>query len=372
MRRDHPMRHVTSSPRHCIGASFASGAVALAAVFTGGSPAVAAPMAATATNDAGLFGSQDPSFDGVFRQSMAILGLIATEASVPISAVDWLLDQQCPDGSFVSYRAEPSQPCPAADPSTFTGPDTNSTAVAALALAASSNTSASRTAIRWLADTQNEDGGWPYLAGTASDSSSTGLALAAMRGADIPRARATKQAAFAFLHTLVATCTAPISDRFGLSYQAGANVDAFSSTQGLLGLSGTLPARTKEQRRGGPMAKCAPDGEVLNDRIAVARWSMHQINANNGGIPSSFSPGETDWNSTAIAVLGLVNNGFGGNATDLAVGALQANVTEYISGDGDRAAALGTTLLVTAATGENPRSFGGVNLVKRLKDTLQR
>lgn len=51
--------------------------------------------------DTGLFGSADPTYDGTFRQALAILGLRANGQSVASSATTWLLGQQCAGGSNV-------------------------------------------------------------------------------------------------------------------------------------------------------------------------------------------------------------------------------------------------------------------------------
>lgn len=332
------------------------------------------PAAQTLAEDSerGLFGSQDATFDGAFRQSLSILGLVSVDRKVPRAAIAWLIDQQCADGSFTSYRTDTSAPCPPVDLSSFTGPDTNSTALAAMALMSTDQIRPARKAVRWLIDQQGRDGGWPYLAGLESDASSTGLTLAALRKSDIPRARPAKAPARSFLTSLVAGCETDEAQRFGLGFQPGSPVDSFSSVQGLLGLAGTLPVREREQRRGGAKVTCDSEGAVDRALPAVSRWVIRQLNTNDGSIPSSFAPGETDWNSTALGILGLVSARLGGNATDGAVATLAGNIDDYIIGDGDRPAALGTTLLVTSATGNDARSFGGTDLIKRLIDTMQR
>ena len=50
--------------------------------------------------DAGLYGSSDPTFDGVYRQSLSVLALEASDRKVPASAIKWLKKQQCADGGF--------------------------------------------------------------------------------------------------------------------------------------------------------------------------------------------------------------------------------------------------------------------------------
>ena len=56
--------------------------------------------------DAGLFGTQDPTFDGAFRQGLSLAALAAagiTTGSQVSAAVAWLTHQQCPDGGWTSY-----------------------------------------------------------------------------------------------------------------------------------------------------------------------------------------------------------------------------------------------------------------------------
>jgi len=143
--------------------------------------AFAAPATAAAP-DAGLFGSSDPTYDGVYRQSLAILALEEAGATVPASAITWLKAQQCLDGRFMAYRASLRTACPAPDPEAFTGPDTNSTALAAMALEAVGEKAAAAKAVKSLVASQNPDGGWGYTFGSPSDANSTGLILAALDG----------------------------------------------------------------------------------------------------------------------------------------------------------------------------------------------
>lgn len=131
----------------------------------------------------GLFGASDPTYDGVYRQGLAILGLVAAKADVPPAATAWLLREQCKNGAFMSYRADLSAPCAKGDPVNYTGQDTNSTAMAALALQATGNLDAYRRAAAWLIGAQNKDGGWPFIDGGTSDANSTGLSLLAINAA---------------------------------------------------------------------------------------------------------------------------------------------------------------------------------------------
>ena len=94
----------------------------------------------------------------------------------------WLIRQQCGNGLWTSYRPDVSVPCPAADPNTFVGPDTNSTGMAVQGLAAYQvYPNVFRTAVS-LARVQSSDGGYPFVAapGQSSDPDSTALVIQAL------------------------------------------------------------------------------------------------------------------------------------------------------------------------------------------------
>src|SRR5207302_5095450 len=90
----------------------------------------------TSGADTGLFGAApgtgDPCYDCAFRQSFALMGLAAS-STTDAQAATWLANQQCTDGGFQSYQSA-SNPCHAPELNTFTGEDTNSTALATQAL----------------------------------------------------------------------------------------------------------------------------------------------------------------------------------------------------------------------------------------------
>lgn len=347
----------------------------LLAVSVSAPPAVAAAAAVDVTAaDKGLFGSADPTYDGVYRQSYALMGLAAARATVPDSAIRWLIDQQCADGSFMGYRSDTTEPCPASDPTTFTGPDTNSTALALAALAITGNgpdaESAAGAAQEWLREQQGAGGGFPYFPGGTPDTNSTGLVLAAFGLVD--GAQGVRQRASAFLRRHVYGCAAEQQQVGGLPYMAGSLPDALSTTQGLLGLADAFVVRPRAQRKAAPAAVCDTNDRPTKAMAATARWIAAQMTASGGSLPDAFTPGAADWNSTALGVIGLVATRTSGRATALAIAALQANAESYVSdGTTDRPAALGTLLLAAVATGEDPHDFGGVDLARRLLATLQ-
>jgi hypothetical protein len=331
---------------------------------------VSSPAQAADTDNRGLFGSQDPTYDGVYRQAYALMGLAAIDARAPRVTIEWLLSQQCADGSFVAYRADLDVPCPAPDPAAYTGPDTNSTSLAALALLEHGEDQAARRAIDWLVRIQLPGGGWGYVEGSPADSNSTALSLEALEA--VPGTLPQQRAATRWLVRQISPCTAPEGERFGIRYQPGALPDGISSSQGLLALTDAFPVRKVGQRKAVPAVSCDSRGRPTIPALAVTHWVASQINANGGSMPDPFTPGAADWNSTALGIVGMVASRTSGKATQLALTSLQANAESYVNdGTGVRPAALGTLLLVSRATGSDATDFGGIDLSKRLLDTIQ-
>ena len=126
------------------------GVIAAAAIGLVAVARLTAQGAATPTN-VGLYGSTDPTYDGVFRQSLAILGLHAAGKTPDPTAITWLLDQQCADGGFSSYNPAPAKGCPKYDPSAYTGGvDTNATSLALQALLATGHSKEAAKAAKVL------------------------------------------------------------------------------------------------------------------------------------------------------------------------------------------------------------------------------
>jgi hypothetical protein len=175
----------------------------------GGADLVAKLVATQRTTggDAGLFGAGTPTFDGAFRQGVALTALKA--AKVPssdpavVKGLGCLTSQQCANGLWLAYRADTSVACPAADPATFAGPDTNSTGLAVQGLAAYGKYPQRAKVLASLEAVRSADGGFPFLAapGQESDPNSTAVTIQAFlaEGASpVPRtacSRATSSAA---------------------------------------------------------------------------------------------------------------------------------------------------------------------------------
>jgi hypothetical protein len=140
----------------------------------------------TTGTDAGLFGVQDPTFDGAFRQGLALAALkaagVASDQPRLTAGISWLKKQQCANGLWQSYRADTTTACPAADPNTFTGPDTNSSSLAVQGLAAWGQRPRQATVLQSLHSVQSADAGFPFVAAPnqASDPNSTALVIQAI------------------------------------------------------------------------------------------------------------------------------------------------------------------------------------------------
>lgn len=170
----------------------------------GGNDLVARLVATQRTSgaDAGLFGAQDPSFDGAYRQGLALAALAAAGVStgaVVTSAEAWLTGQQCPNGGWTSYIST-FNPCNG-KPAQYAGPDTNSTALAVQGLEAQHalSPSAAKSALHFLTHGEDADGGWGYEPNSrktpgSTDPDSTALVLQALLslGASPSSAKLTK------------------------------------------------------------------------------------------------------------------------------------------------------------------------------------
>jgi hypothetical protein len=145
----------------------------------------------TSGPDAGLFGTETQAADyaaGGYQQGLALAALAAagvTSGSQVVSAVDWLVGQQCPDGGWTSPDLA-NNAC-SGTPATFAGPDTNSTALAVEGLAAQGDLTpaVSTSALAFFTSGQDADAGWSYYPNTVAtpgvtDPNSTGLVIQAL------------------------------------------------------------------------------------------------------------------------------------------------------------------------------------------------
>ena len=152
--------------------------------------------------------SQYGDFSNAFGQSYAILALDRA-GGAPAAAVTYLAESECEAGGYPLDFEKPT--CT---------PDTDATALVAQALAAAGATGAARGAVDWLLDQQRPDGSFGGGTSTeAPNANSTGVAAQALAAAGEDEAAA---AAVAYLRTLQSGCAAPAGQRGAVRYQAGA------------------------------------------------------------------------------------------------------------------------------------------------------
>ncbi len=329
---------------------------------------VATPIAIVAPSNIGLFGAQDPTYDGVYRQSLAILGLIATGHTPNAPAVAWLLAQQCTDGAFPAYRANTSVACTAASE------DENATAAAIQALVALGKPTT--TAVAALKRFQLADGGFydnTAFGPAASDANSTGLALSALAAAGIDPTTVTStsgKTGDSYLRSLQIACTATTgAGAYDFQGEATLHANDYATVQALLGELGKAFPVAPAAAAGSTPACPATIADAASSSAAASSYLAARLAATKGAIPSAFGSG-TDWTTTANAVLDLEAAGAGTTAVAPALTALEAAAKTYVQPSGAFAPGpLATLLLVAHASGVDPGSFGGVDLTTTLAST---
>jgi hypothetical protein len=201
--------------------------------------------------DAGLFGTQDPIYDGAFRQGLALMAL-ANQGIANPAGVAWLRDQQCRDGGWEAYR---TSPCVPPDPDTSTGPDTNSTSLAVEGLVAQKSVDPGATfpvdPTPFFHAAQNADGGFGFIGASSQspDPDSTGeviqalVALGTLSAFTEPGGETPLTA----LATFQLGCSASKTHRGAYAYPGEHGPDMLATLQAVPGAAEVafpLPART--------------------------------------------------------------------------------------------------------------------------------
>ncbi|WP_017239059.1 prenyltransferase/squalene oxidase repeat-containing protein [Streptomyces sp. SS] len=361
-------------------AAFAAAAVVLGTAAALPAAAAPSPTPSTGTLPAGLYGTTDPTYDGVWRQSLAFLAQRATGYQPADQAVDWLLGQQCADGSFASYRAAAATPCDAK-----TMRDTNATAVAVQALGAVRRQAAApekvdqavKAGTDWLRTVQNKDGGWGYGVGGASDANSTSIVVGALAATGVkPGSYASADGRTPYDALL--SFALPCSDKDGagaFAYQPDktgkllANADATAAaTLAGLGKGVTATKASPEQ----PPA-CTDLTKPTAERAALNGASyLAKALAKTGHLTTPPMPGATDTSekpdvgNTADAVVALAAAGAAKEAKP-ALEWLEKNSAAWAKQSGP--AAYAQLILAARATDTDPREFGTADLVEQLNAT---
>ncbi|MER8091313.1 prenyltransferase/squalene oxidase repeat-containing protein [Streptomyces sp. NPDC058316] len=342
----------------------AAAPVAVAAPSPSPSPSVALPS--------GLYGTKDPTYDGVWRQSLAFLAQRLEGVTPAKESVDWLIAQQCGNGAYAAYRPDVSRPCTGK-----TVLDTNATAAAVQAFVeVGGHRDTVNNSVRWLKSVQNEDGGWGYTAGAPSDANSTSLVIGALarqgqRLADITTPDG--KTPYSPLLALAIPCGG--KDGGAFAYQpdkAGklaANADATAAA--VLGTMGKALAVGNNAAAKG--TSCRP-GTGLTPEQAAQNGAHYLANAlaTSGHLDLAPMPGaadttpQPDFGNTADAVVALSAAGHQDKAAK-ALAWLKKNAGPWAEQNGP--AAYAQLVLAAHATGSDARDFNGVNLVDRLNAT---
>ncbi|WP_395360371.1 prenyltransferase/squalene oxidase repeat-containing protein [Streptomyces sp. YH02] len=351
-----------------------------AAGVAGAATAAPSPTPSAVTIPDGLYGTKDPTYDGVWRQSLAFLAQRATDFQPSDKAVDWLLGQQCADGSFSSYRADAAAACDAK-----TMRDTNATALAVQGLRAVRKQSASPETIDkavkagsdWLRTVQNKDGGWGYSPGGASDANSTSVVVGALAATGV-RPGSFTSAEGRTPYDALLTFALPCSDKDGagaFAYQpdkAGkllANADATAAAT-LAGLGKSVVA-TKASPEQPPVCNDLSKPTVERAALNGASYLAKAL-AKTGHLTLPPMPGATDTTArpdvgnTADAVVALAASGAAKEAKP-SVEWLEKNSAAWAKEGGP--AAYAQLILAARATETDPREFGTADLVEQLNAT---
>ncbi|SCK40858.1 prenyltransferase/squalene oxidase repeat-containing protein [Streptomyces sp. WMMB 322] len=325
-----------------------------------------------------LYGKADPKYDGVWRQSMALLALDAAGAEPARKAVEWLSGQQCEDGSFTAYRADPEAEC---DEKKSPG-DTNATAAAVQALAAvGGEKEAVRKALAWLRSVQNEDGGWGYNPGSPSDANSVSVVIGAHAAAGRKPEKVTKdgKSPYDALTSFQLGCDAEDAERGAFAYQPGkdgklaANEDATAAAV-LAGAGSGFQAERQSDRPLKPLGcgKGKDDGKPLAPDDAADAGAAHldSVLDKNGHHLLAVTPGaegKPDYANTADAVIALAASGHRTEALK-ALDWLGAKLDSWDKAGSDPAALAGVMLAVHA-TGGDAAKLKDTELLERLVAT---
>jgi hypothetical protein len=340
----------------------ATALAAVAVLGAGAAPAVAAspsPSPSVAL-PSGLYGSSDPTYDGVWRQSLALLAQDTVGVKPAAKAVDWLTGQQCADGAFAAFRAEPSKACDAK-----TMVDTNSTAAAVQALVAlGGHGTEVGKAVDWLTDHKNKDGGWGYSPGGASDANSTSVVIGALTAAGEKDLDASYDALLAFSLPCDGKGEGAFAFQPDKKGRLTANADATAAgVLGALGRGLAAPAGKKAD------ASCSDTGDLTPEQAAANGASyLAGAMAKDGHLISALpgSADQPDFGNTADAVVALAAQGGAARAAK-PLAWLEKKTAAWAKQNGP--AAYAQLVFAAHATGTDPHDFGGEDLVSLLNAT---
>jgi hypothetical protein len=352
--------------RRCAAALVASAVLGLTAA-----PAALAAPSPTPSPElpAGLYGKTDPTYDGVWRQSLALLAQDTSGVRPADAAVAFLTGQQCASGGFPSYRADTAKDCDAALPL-----DTNASGAAVQALAALGGQDAAvQKTVGWLKSVQNEDGGWGYNPGGASDANSTSLVIGALAAAGERPADAKAKGGktpYDALLTFAKPCGG--EDGGAFVYQVKSpGIVADSTAAAVLASHGKGLAATGGNAKDDKGTACEKtttlDGAAHNGAAYLAKGLAKKGHFDTPPMPGAEdSSPKPDFGNTADAVVALSVQGLPEQAAQ-PLEWLRKNSASWAQENGP--AAYAQLIFAARAAGADPKDFGGTDLVAALSAT---
>ncbi|MGC0416634.1 hypothetical protein [Embleya sp. AB8] len=308
-----------------------------------------------------LYGKTDPSTDGVRRQSLAVLALASAQTQPAPSAIEWLLGQQCADGGFTAYRADPAAACDANREDTVA----TATAIEALRALRTYDTRVAR-GVDWLRAKQLADGSFAASPGpnAVGDPTATAAATSALVTAGTspellraPEGRTPTDA----LGASQLRCTAPGPDRGAFTAGRGTPVDPLLTGRAVLALGyGTQPTVAAPSIAVTPLNCPGAEPNRQAAAQAGAAWLIAKLQA--GG---NHLGGPTDFDATVAAVQALSATGHPAEA-GAAADWLAAGAKNMAGNDPSRLASL---ILAAKATNRTVTTFGGLDLPNLLAAT---
>ncbi|WP_282082990.1 prenyltransferase/squalene oxidase repeat-containing protein [Streptomyces tendae] len=352
--------------------SSAAALAAIAVIGAAAAPAVAADPSPSSSPSAsapsGLYGTTDPQYDGVWRQSLALLAQDTAGVIPSSTAVKWLTDQQCANGAFAPFRADPAAACDAKTPV-----DTNNTAAAVQALwAVGGHGDVIEKALGWLKSVQNKDGGWGYSPGTPSDANSTSVVIGALTATETNPEDVEKggKSPYDALLTFALPCA---KDKGAGAFAFQPDKDgkllpnADATAAGVLGALGK--GLVTEAGEKSTAASCADAAVPAREHAAAnAAAYLTAALAEDGHLVSALggSADQPDYGNTADAVVALAAQGGADQAAE-PLAWLEKNAAKWAAESGP--AAYAQLIFAAHATGTDPRDFGGTDLVAKLNAT---
>ena len=275
------------------------------------------------------------NFANGIGQALAILALDRTPGGAPTAAIDYLLDQQCSDGSFrlyqFGYTLDFGPPVVTVDTHTCEDPadgDPDATAFALMALRAVPSTpevaGAIDGAVDHLLGQQDPSGG--FLGTGAVNSNTTGLAASALRAVGEEQAA---DAGAAFLADLQVTACADLGSIAydQTAFDAGIAADrgqwTRATAQGVLGLG--LPDY-------GGIGTVAPEGAGLADigcpAVPPDGGDAEGLGIAERGDGRRFGDARARWASRPVRQVDVTLR-----STEVALGTLTADAAGAVEGD---------------------------------------